>query len=147
MANFTGCLGGSRVWEFKGDGCSWVTWSVGHDPPTPRAGSAAAAWLTLTVCNELAPATMFDRKTALALVALLKTIRRREGLRILAGRSYTGSGPHPVPVAGYRSMRAAARALGISRYGAAAAAGRPYLSGKTRRSDFDDSSGSDGRNG
>ena len=118
MSNYNGCLAGSRVWEFRDATRTWITWSVGYDPPTPRAGSAAAAWPTLQVCNELAPSVMIDKVTAAGVARLLRTIRRREGLVILHERPFRGPSP-PRAAGGEVSIRALARRLGCSRRQAA----------------------------
>lgn len=112
MSNFNGCLGGSRVFEFRSATASWIVWSVGHDPPTPCAGAALAAWPTLQVCNDLAPASMLDKPTAAAVARLLRSIRRREGVRILHDRPFR-RGPAR-PAGGEVSIRALARRLGVS---------------------------------
>lgn len=112
MGNFNGCLGGSRVWEFRSESATWIVWRVGHDPPTPRAGSAAAAW-PLPPCTDLAPASMFDKSTAAAVARLLRAIRRREGLVILHDRVFGRSGPAK-PIGGCRSIRELSRTLGVS---------------------------------
>lgn len=113
MGNFNGCHGSSRVWEFRSETATWIVWSVGHDPPTPRAGSAAAAWRTLTPCTDLAPSVMLDKSTAANVAKLLRTIRRREGLTILHDREFGRRGPAK-PIGGCRSIRELSRLLGVS---------------------------------
>ncbi len=118
MGNFNGCLAGHRVWEFRNATQTWITWSVGFDPPTPRAGTAAAAWSTLTACSDLAPSVMLDKVTAANVARLLRSIRRREGLQVLWDRPFRGPSP-PTPAGGEPSIRALARRLGVSRRRAA----------------------------
>jgi len=113
MGNFNGCLGGSRVWEFKGDGCTWITWSVGYDQPTPRAGSALSEFSSLTPCTDLAPSVMVDKVTAAGVAKLVRQIRRNQGMTILHDRDFTLPGPAK-PVAGCRSIRELSRTLGVS---------------------------------
>jgi hypothetical protein len=129
LANINGCTPAHRVWEFRNETQTWITWHVGYDPPTPAAGSAAAL-ADLQVCHELAPASMLDRAGAIALAALLRSIRRKEGLKVLAGRVYRGAGEHPRPCLGYRSIRAAAAATGLSRRQICRLCGFPGYSGR-----------------
>jgi hypothetical protein len=113
MANPNGASPYSRVFEFRNESSTWIVWSVGHDPPTPRAGSAAAAWSTLKPCTDLAPVTMFTKATAANVAKLLRTVRQREGLVILRDRDFVRPGP-PKPVGGCRSIRSLAKTLGVS---------------------------------
>ena len=113
MSNFNGCHGGHCVREFRDATRTWITWSIGFDPPVPSAGSALAAFASLTPCLELAPATMFTRSVASNVARLLRTIRRGEGMTILHDRDFTLPGP-ATPVGGCRSIRELSRSLGIS---------------------------------
>ncbi|BBO34208.1 hypothetical protein PLANPX_3820 [Lacipirellula parvula] len=140
MSNCEGNQPSHRVWEFKGDGRTWIAWAVGHDPPEPTPGSAASrAFDSLTPCNELAPSSMLDKAAAIALARLIKGIRRGQGLEVLAGRAFGGSGPIR-PAGGCRSLRALARMLGCSRRQASKYAGFDDYDGRSGRSgsDYDD---------
>ena len=113
MGNFNGCLGGSRVWEFRSESATWIVWRVGYDPPTPRAGSAAAAWPTLTPCTDLTPCVLVDKVTAANVAKLMRRIRRDQGLVVLHDRDFVRPGPAK-PVGGCRSIRELSRTLGVS---------------------------------
>jgi len=119
MPNPNGPHAYHRVWEFRNKSATWIVWKIGHDPPTPRAGLALAAWPTLTVCYDLAPGTMFTRPVATAIARLLRAIRRGEGLTILHNRHFCHPPGHPRPVmidgVNYRSEKQASLMLGISR--------------------------------
>ena len=137
------------VWEWRWSNRRvYIGWGVGLSPWTnftAVAGSDLEALLReATPCLDwtLVPSTGFTRPAVVEVAKLLRKVRRNQGFTLVRSRPYAGAGLHPVPLGGYRSMRAAARALGISRYAAAAAAGRPYRNGKTRRSDFNDSADS-----
>ncbi|BBO35532.1 hypothetical protein PLANPX_5144 [Lacipirellula parvula] len=134
MANINGSAPSHRVWEFRSESATWIAWSSGYDPPQPAAGSAAAiAMADLKVCHELAPSSMLDRTAAIALARLLRAIRRGEGLEVLAGRAYAGAGPHPRACLGFRSIRAAAAATGLSRRQICRLCGFPGYSGRNGR--------------
>lgn len=145
MSNICGNQPSHTVWEWKWpDGSRYIGWGVGWEPWLdfrPAAGTELVDKLASCDMNldwSLCPRAHLTAPAAAALAALLRSIRRREGFEVLAGRVYRGSRP-AVPACGCRSLRALARQLGCSRRQASKYAGFEDYDGRNgcRGSDFE----------
>jgi hypothetical protein len=126
MSNPAGRNPFSRVVEVRAvdpaDNRRWIGWCVGYSDPMPHPESAAALWMQSTateICNDLVPSVFFTAATAAKVAQLCRQIRRSEGYTVLSGRLTTPPTKwREIEVDGvkYRSLRSAAKALGIGRW-------------------------------